>query len=897
MAASPPSPFRSEVYDDWSQRVARRRERLQSLREQAKAKHASGAPAVAVAGLICQLTDQFIREMFESLLEQYESSIRDEIRANSAIVAVGGTGRGELAPFSDIDLLFLYSSRCPSVFPTIISQYVRDCWDAGMKLGHSVRTTSQAIQGAREDPHFGTSLVEARLLWGAERLFDNLAARFRQDVTHRRFARFYRDVVKSRNAERNQFGENEGQLEPDVKRSAGGLRDIQLIRWIGFAQFGTADFDYLKLEGALSQKEQIALVDAKEFITKIRIELHYSADKPQEVLTRDEQLRLADTNGFKATPGQRGVERFMQQYFRHASAIADVASRFTARYRPIPWYTKFWRYIVRHKSEKDFLVDSGEIHFNLKAKDRIAATLESQLAIFDQAAGNNVRLAPALVELVQDAAGKIPREVTPEAAHRFMAILGRTGQVGVQLREMYRTGTLEIILPEMSHVHCLLQFNQYHAYTVDEHSFRAVEAAERLIGDSGAIGMAYRSIKHRDIMHLAILLHDLGKGYAEDHSDIGRDIAAKVGERLGLSVQRTEMLKFLVHKHLIMANLAFRRDLNDFETLARFSREVGSPELLRMLLVMTAADMTAVGPGTWTKWKADLVTQLFEGAAEILTGGPARFRETERVHQAVEAVKQAAAKPGTLAVEIDSGELAALPLHYLTGTSPEQILKDLAVVRSMSAEGVVVQGAYEAATKTVEYRIYAHDAAGSGLFHKITGTLAAKGQQVLSASICTTQQAVVIDSFRVHDLDFTGEIPESRLHEIEQTIRGVILGQTSVEALFSRNRRFHDQVLNAVREPTRVVVDVDTSDRFTVIEVFASDRRGLLYTIASTLFEAGISISLAIIATHVDQVLDVFYVTDREGNKIAAEDQVEKIRSILDSRIEHFEQHGLAAEA
>ncbi len=882
--------------EGWREKLTQQRLRLQSLRDQARERYAGGAPGLQVAALICQMTDEVICEMFEAVLLSFPAPVRETIRQQVAIVAVGGTGRGELAPYSDVDLLFLHARNCAVCLPECISQVVRDCWDAGIKLGHSVRTVRDALASARVDPQFTTALVESRLLWGSDRLFQTLTARFRRQIGRGRFPNFYHAVVAARQAERLQFGETVSQLEPDVKRSPGGLRDIQLIRWIGFGRYGTPDIDLLRLQGALSREDEQALVEAQEFITRIRVDLHFSAGKAQEVLTREEQLRLADLHGIPPTAGQRPVERFMQTYFRHSTAVADVAARFVERQRPISLASRLWKFVRSHRSNQIFLVSADEIDVVPRYRGRLVATLESQLHLFELAAQYSVRLAPGLVELVRQTAPHLSRTVSPEASRLFLSILRSTGQVGRQLRELYRTGLLEVVLPEMSHVRCLLQFNQYHAYTVDEHSIRAVEAAERFEGDSGALGTAYRSIKHRELLHLALLLHDLGKGYERDHSDVGRDIAATVAARLGLSPQQTEMLIFLVHKHLMMAHLAFRRDLSDTQMLVRFSRDVGSPESLRMLLLLTASDMTAVGPGTWTDWKAELLTELFEGALQILSGAPPKFRQAERMRQISGQVRRLLEQSPADLLEWHDDELESLPLHYLIATPPDQIVRDLVAVRRLAPDEFVVQGKYEPATRTVEYRIITHDAVGSGLFHKITGVLAAKGLEILSANISTTSQGIVIDSFRVHDADHAGDIPEFRMREVETAVREVLRGRTTVELLFDRHRRFQlAEPLHACRGPTRVVIDNDSSERFTVIDVFTDDRRGLLYAMASTLLELELSVSLAKISTHVDQVLDVFYVTDREGNKLQDGDRLQKVQSALQSRIEDFERSGLVA--
>ena len=897
-------------------RLALQKARLQSLRDQARERYAGGSPGLQVAAIICAMTDTLILELFAGVLEPLPEADRAVLGQQVAIVAVGGTGRGELAPYSDVDLLFLHVRRCDQRLPGCISQAVRDCWDAGIKLGHSVRTPADALAAARDDPQFATALVEARLLWGDERLFQTLQSRFRRQVGRRRFSEFYRAVVDARQVERTQFGETERQLEPDVKRSPGGLRDIHLIRWIGFARYGTVDLDMLRLEGALNREDEQALVAAQEFITRIRVDLHFAAGKAQEVLTREEQLRLTELHGVAATAGQRPVERFMQMYFRHSAAVADISARFVERHRPVSLKSRLNQLLWSHRCNHIFRVNATEIDVVPRYRERVQSTLESLLNLHELAALYSVRLAPGLIEQIRQAVPKLPPQVSPQASHLFMSILRSVGQAGRQLRDMYRTGLLEVVLPEMSHVRCLLQFNQYHSYTVDEHLLRAVEAVERFEIDAGPVGVAYRAVKHKDLLHLAVLLHDMGKGNEEDHSQVGRKIATAVAARLELSAHQAETLDFLIHKHLLMGHLAFRRDLSDDEMLLRFSRDVGSPELLRMLFVLTAADMTAVGPLTWTDWKAELLAELFDRTLQFLSGAPPKFREAGRIHEIgqqvlalLEPAEQRNAKkraPDELAagrngfdattgsnLPIRNELFDSLPLHYLTATPPEQIASDIVAIRQMTESDLTIRGHYEAATNTTEYRIITHDTVGSGLFSKITGALAAKGLKILSANICTTTKGIVIDSFHVHDGDHAGPVPEFRLHDVETSIADVLADRTTVERLFQRHRRFlRAEQPQLFREPTRVVIDNDSSERFTIIDVFADDRRGLLYVIASALLEMGLSVSLAKIATHVDQVLDVFYVTSREGVKLQDEQRLEEIRTALAARIEDFERHG-----
>lgn len=921
--SSPPDPpAGTSVPDPASARLAAQKGRLQELREQARQRYASGAPGLHVAALISEMTDRLIVELFEETLQPLTPESRRVIAQQTAIVAIGGSGRGELAPYSDADILFLYRGVAKGPYEDRVAQVVRDCWDARIQLGHSVRTVADALAMARREPQYATALVEARLLWGDERLYNTLKNQFFRKVVRNRFAAFYADCVTAREAERDQYGSTVRQLEPDIKRSPGGLRDIHLVRWVGFAHFGTADLDLLRMQGALTREDTHTLLEAHEFLMRIRVDLHFAAGKAQEVLSKAEQLRLAELYGYTATAAQRPVERFMQTYFRHSTAIADIASRFVARHRPQSIASHVLRFLLTHRSNGIFKVNREEIDVVARHRDFVCRNPERLLNLYELASLYSVNLSPNLLEAIKQAVPSFPPELSEAAARQFLSILGR-GNVGSVIRSMYNTGLLEFIIPEMAHARCLLQFNQYHSYTVDEHSLRAVEAAQNFEHDQGSIGAAYREIRLKHILHLALLLHDLGKGYEEDHSELGRRIAESVASRLGLSPHLRELLVFLVHKHLNMAHLAFRRDLSDPAVLLRFSRDVGSPENLRMLFVLTAADITAVGPGTWTDWKAELLTELYDNAMLVLGGEHQHFGEAERVRRVVARVlaclppvaaavepahaagTPAALRPPEHSVADPAGpdgpqggeslspqtveeRLKTFPAHYLTATPAEQIVADLQSIDRLSQAPVIVRSQYEAATNTMEYRVITRDQVGSGCFSKMTGALTAKRLEILSAQICTTTEGVVVDSYRVTDGDHAGAIPDFRIEEVEAAICDVLTGRRTIESLFQKHTRFRsrDEHEHLPLEPMRVVVDNESSERFTIIDVFAHDRPGLLYKIASTLLELDLSVSLAKISTHLDQVLDVFYVTDREGAKLRDDNRLRHVQETLFQHID-----------
>ena len=900
MSASTPSPL-VPAGEAPQERIARQKARLAQLRQKALDRYNSGAPGLQVASLISEMSDSLIIRLFEEVLAQQPETVREQIRKTTAIMAVGGSGRGELCPYSDADLLFLQRREAPAAYADCVSQLVRDCWDVGIKLGHSTPTLSNVMQHAEEDPQFATSLVEARALWGDSRLAETLNTRFASWVRRRR-STFFQRCVKERESERQQFGDVAQQLEPDIKRGTGGLRDIHLIRWTGFAWYGTSDLDLLRMEGALPRDDFQALQEAHEYLTRIRVELHFAASRAQEVLSRAEQMRLAHLYGFEDQGGQRGVERFMQTYFRHATRVAAIAGRFITRHAPVPLGRRIERLVLSHRRDKHFRVSRTEIDVLPADRAAVCTQLERVTQLFELAGLNSVTVHPETLEAVASASPRLSSELSAETAQRFLSILSRPGHVGRILRQMYGSGVLEKIIPEVDHVRCLMQFNQYHSFTVDEHTFRAVEAAESFEKDPGPLGEAYRSIRHKELLHLSLLLHDLGKGYEEDHCEVGRRIAERVGHRLRLSPRSRETIAFLVRNHLLMTNFAFRRDLSDRAGIAAFGREIGSPELLKLLYVHTAADMTAVGPGVWTDWKAGLIAELYERVMIALSGEERGVRTLERIRRSIDLVKERwlAARQtdptNATAVQQITRRLEQFPEHYFSATSSDQVLVDLEVLERVPLEEIVVTGTFDPETRTTEYRVYCRDTIGSGIFSKVTGALTSQRLGILTADICTTADGYVVDALRVSDEDFSGEIPAERVAQVAAAVKSVLSGETSVETLLTRGRRFDaNSRQQLIREPTRVVIDNDLSEQCTVIDVFAHDCPGLLYRIAATLLSLNLSVSRAKIATHVDQVVDVFYVTDARGGKVVNDDRLSTIQTVLCHRIEELESQVLRA--
>ena len=437
-------------------------------------------------------------------------------------------------------------------------------------------------------------------------------------------------------------------------------------------------------------------------------------------------------------------------------------------------------------------------------------------------------------------------------------------------------------MPAMGTVRGLMQFNQYHKYTVDEHSLLAVGRAEALGQDSGVLGEVYRGIKRKDILHLAVLMHDLGKGQEEDHSDVGKRLSEEVAVRLGFDEQETRTLSFLVHRHLLMAHTAFRRDPNDEKVVLPFAREVGTPEVLKKLLALTAADIAAVGPGVLTKWKESLLIELYTRTMPEVSGDRDEQGAPERWSKVVEDVSRHMSQAGHGESDhawIDA-QLKLFPERYVYGTGGARIAAHLTAVRRLHRGDVVVETDFNRELGVCEYSVITHDDLTPGIFSKIAGVMAGSGVQILDAQILTRADGIIVDTFQVTDPDYQGEPPVERRQTVGDRIAAVLKGWEHVDDVLRRGARLKlTKPLPKAPEATEVRIDNETSDSCTIIDVFADDRQGLLHVITNAIFQLGLSIHAARISTRLDQVADVFYVTDQAGRKVRDHTQLERVRT------------------
>jgi [protein-PII] uridylyltransferase len=852
--------------------------RLADGHQRLKEQHQAGSGGTELCGGVSDLRDAVLLDLFEARLEDLDPSEAVSVRDQIALVVHGGHGRREVSPFSDVDLMVLRRDRDGRI-DAVARRLFRDVFDSGLALGHSIRTPDEACRLACQDACIATSLMESRLLAGDEHLFRSFVRRFDGRIRRRRRA-LMAAIEVERMAERARFGETVYLLEPNVKRSRGGLRDLQFLRWIAGVRYGARLPEELAAWGLLSEDDHRALKDALENLLWLRNELHFHAGKPNDVLDRSEQLRIADRLGYPPATGMLPVERFMRGYFRHTDRVSHVIQRFVAQARFRGPFVGVTTALFGHRVEGGFYVGPTEIAVTPAGSERIRRDLAAVMQLIDLANLYTKPIEAKTWELVRREADISNRELSPAAIGHFKSLLSLPGGLGPLARLMHEIGLLEKFIPAFSHARGLLQFNHYHKYTVDEHCLRALEVATGFHTERGLLGEVYRRIRRKHVLHLALLLHDLGKGHPEDHCKVGAKIAGETARRLGWDGDESTALEFLVDKHLLMNHLALRRDVHDEQLVVRFAVEVGSAELLRMLFVMTAADLDAVGPGTWDGWKAELLGNLYQRTLGHLTGeGPAGLQE-EQLPQRRERIGRLL--PAGVERRWLDRQLRFLPAGYLAGSSDRQIAAELAILRKVTPGDVIAQARWQPETETVRITVGTREDVTAGIFHKLTGALAARGLGILSAEIVALADGLVLDRFQVVDPDYAGRPPDERLSEITSAV------QESLTVAGDPNPSFR-QTLPVGRnwEPkssvarTRVKVDNSTSADCTVLDIFAADRPGLLYRIARALHEAGLYVQRARIGTVMDQVVDVFYVTDEDGNKIENEFRLQEIRGRL----------------
>ncbi|TWT39283.1 [protein-PII] uridylyltransferase [Blastopirellula retiformator] len=867
--------------------VLKAKETLAQGREKLRQQHDQGSPGVQVCTRLTDLFDQIVLDLFEAALVDLGEDGPKGLASQIALVPHGGYGRRDVAPYSDVDLMILHHPKAYARAAELARRMVQDMSDVGLVLGHSLRTPSQAISLGLSDATIFTSLTENRYLTGSVSLFRSLADQLRSRAC-RRFRSLFHGIILARQGERIQYGDAVYLLEPNLKRSRGGLRGIQMVRWLGFARCGEVEIDSLSLLGLLSDRDRQILRNARNFFLQIRNEMHFHGGKSTDQLDRGEQLRLADRYGYVGTKGMLPVEQFMQQYFLHSSGVRSVVSNFIETIRPRSILSRSLAPLMTHRVDRDIYVGPSVISTSKRWKEEKSGQISEILRLMDLAnlydrwidhpTWESVRLRMQTIGEIQ---------LDDEGRKRFLSIMSQPPRLGELLGRLNELGVLEKIIPGMAHAKGLLQFNQYHKYTVDVHCIGTVRCATRYQDRDDALGEAYRSLRSKRILHLALLIHDLGKGFEEDHSDVGARYALGTAAKLELTSREAESLRYLVQNHLVMSHLAFRRDTTDKELVVRFAIDVGSPELLKMLFVLTCADFDGVGPGVLNDWKVRVLAELYRAAMGHL-GVEVEGESSSRTRNKRQRLEQLAQKQEDHVWF--QRQLEALPPSYLKETPVDQIIEELSQLRTLPEQDAFVSTNYLEDRDVIEITVGTHEEAAPGVFHRIAGAVTSLRMSILSAEINTLARGLVLDRFFVVDQESNGEPADERMEDLAAKIKKMVLDKNDAPPNFrarwtSRASRTaaHVQVL-----PTQVKIDNDTSEIYTIIEIFAHNQLGLLYTISRTIYQLGLNVAIAKIATHLDQVVDVFYVADDEGRKIEDEGRLQEIIARLGEAVDEF---------
>ncbi len=788
-----------------------------------------------------------------------------------AVVAVGGYGRAELAPFSDVDLLFLHRGRRLSpVVSAFVEQVLLLLWDSGLTVGHSVRSRRECVSIARADLHSRTALSEARLVIGSGELFQDLLAALDGLLAEKRTRESFLEAMRHEHIERHaRHGDAVCVQEPNVKEGVGGLRDLHTVLWVAHTRLGVHGLADLQAAGWIPEADHRAARRAYDFLLRVRNEAHFVTGRKSDLLTLDLQNDLASRLGFAARGGLLSSELFMREYYRRASELADVARRFLSRELEVspPGLLGALR---RRRPTRRLEVIAGRLHARTLPTAGGAALLE----VFAVAQAEGVPLSDKLRAAIRARLPTVDGAMRRNAnvARAFVDVLRWRGRVGPALRAMHETGFLGRYLPEFGRVSLLVQHDFYHRYTVDEHTLRTIEALDRLaegaIPDDHALGRVFDEIEDAAPLYLGLLLHDIGKARGGAHVERGARLAPRVCERLGLDAARSADVVFLVEAHLEMSQISQQRDLSEPSLIASFADRVGRFERLNQLMLLTYADHRGVGPGIWNEWKARLLWELYDRTRERLAGHPKAATPDDAARaDLVERLRLDF--PET---EIDR-HLAAMPERYLRTTDATRMERHFRLVQARGDAPVALEWRDFARGHGTELTIVAGDR--HGLFADIAGTLTANGVDILSVDLFSRADGVVIDSFYVSELPEHRPIRLERRTRVQAELRDAIEGRLDVARAVERRRarspRTSRRVWGRAARGPSVRFDHGASAAATVIEVRAQDRPGLAWTIADTLARLGLDISFAKVATAKALALDVFYVTDGRGRKLEAE--------------------------
>jgi len=863
--------------------------------------HRGGAGGCEVAQGRAAVLDVLLRHIFST------AQLNPPVPVS--VVAIGGYGRGELSPYSDIDVMFLHNEPDRARLAMVVENTLYLLWDIGLKVGHSTRTMDEAIEQANADMQSKTALIESRLVVGNASQYDRFRETLLRKCVHGHVDEYIAARMEDQRTRHEKYGDSVYMQEPNVKNGCGGLRDFQNLTWMAFFKYGVLTLDGLRQKGFLEKAEQRDLERAHDFILRVRNSLHYLTGRACDTINLALQPQIASEFGYRHHDVLRKTEAFMRDYYTHArniflltNALAErmaltEPSRLSALLHPRARKTEeFDGFTLRHNI------------LNAKSPSIFKEDRHRLLRVFLHLQQRNAKPGPELCSLIRQNLRLVDRSFqrATETRDTFLAILQRKGQVARILRLMHETGFLGKLLPEFGRLTCLVQHEFFHRYTADEHTLHVIEHLDRIIDaiepPHASYKKLFQNIEHADVLYLAILLHDVGKAAnAPRHAEASLKAARNVATRLRLNADETAHLLFLVRDHLKLAMLSQRRDLDDQATIDAAARIVKDPSNLDLLMLMTFADSIGTGPKMWTDWKQALLWQLYNHTKQTLAG-PDRARNilSRRIEQLY---KEVSAKlQNKLPLEEIYSHFELMPASYYINTNPDEITRHLGLVHQFLLRQHQAETPEDTLTPIIAWEPFpaqSHTRLSLctwdrvGLFSKICGALTSANLNILSAHIYTRSDQVVLDFFDVCDRHLAAVTDEKTLRAAETALLTALTSRADIDFghLLAKMRatprppgRFR-----VVTIPTLIEFDNETTPRRTIIEVQTEDRLGLLFALTQTITGLGLDISFAKISTEKGAAIDTFYVQDHNGRPVTDSDRLAAIRARLEEAIARLE--------
>ncbi|MGO9528580.1 MAG: [protein-PII] uridylyltransferase [Verrucomicrobiia bacterium] len=873
--------------------------------------HRAGGGGREIAQGRAHVLDVVLRHVFQAADENYRQTHPEVAEVSVSLVAIGGYGRGELSPYSDIDIMFLHDSTAQATahhpyLKEMVEQVLYMLWDVGLKVGHSTRSVDEAITQANQDMQSKTSMIESRWLVGNEKIYESFQQALVKDCVKGHEDEYIAARREDQRSRHEKFGDTVYLQEPNVKAGCGGLRDFQNLTWMAFFKYGCRKLSELRQRGFVEPTEQRQLDAAYDFILRVRNAMHYMTNRACDVIGIGLQPQIATEFGYRHHDLLRRTEAFMRDYYTHSRNIFLLTNALADRMALQPAKSSRFSSLLRRSRKPEevdgFLLRDGMISAS-------GPTIFKQdplrlIRVFHYVQQRDVELSPELRSQIRQNLKLVDRSFrcSQQARDVFLAILQHKGQVARILRRMHEVEFLGKYIPEFGRLTCLVQHEFFHRYTADEHTIQVIENLDRIIDATEPPHASYKKIfqhvERPHVLYLALLLHDVGKAAnVEHHAEASLEMARRVAQRLRLDDDETSQLLFLVRDHLKLSMLSQRRDIDDQSTIDAAAHIVRDEVNLNTLMLLTFADAAGTSIKTWTEWKEALLWQLYRRTKQTLTGAE-RVRDilSRRIEQLYGEVS--AELKDKLPLEEIYSHFELMPASYYINTSAAEITRHLMVIHRFLTRQLEVEEAEDALVPVVDWQSFPAQSYSQvsictwdrlGLFSKICGSFASAELNILRANIYTRSDHVVLDMFDVCDKNLAAVTDQRAIQTAEGMLERMLSDREKIKFadVLKRLRAIRGPApgIREVHIPTLISFDNETSKRRTIIEIQTEDRLGLLYAITHTLSELGLDISFAKISTEKGAAIDTFYVQDQLGNKITDPARLSGIRAKLESAI------------